>query len=88
MLGPLTFVATYRSPLTPWATYVRLMKGINAGPGYLRHPFFGRKIRSVGRADDAKSSRRHYSDRGAAPDRPGSWVGERALLPNRLRKKG
>src|SRR5258708_16911997 len=38
------------------------------------------KIRSLGRADDAKSSSRHYSDRGAAPDRPGSWVGERALL--------
>ncbi len=27
----------------------------------------GRKIRSLGRADDAKSSSRHYSDRGAAP---------------------
>src|ERR1039457_7411258 len=51
-----------------------------AGSGYLCHPFFGRKIRSLGRADDAKSSSRHYSGRGAAPDRPGSWVGERALL--------
>ena len=32
-----------------------------------------RKRGSLGRADDAKSSSRHYSDRGAAPDRPGSW---------------